>query len=126
METSFEVTYFDKCKLASAVPICWNVVTIWLEDVSMKNMLGSLAQFCSKVEVGSPPVLTCLADLLTARADVPSWERNRLNAGVPPFWNLTQSGHSTAQKAQQRARSISSDAGHFRMSRQCTRTRRHR
>jgi hypothetical protein len=51
--------YCDKCRLESAVPICWNVVTIWLDDVSMKNMLGSLAQFCSSVEVGSPPVSTC-------------------------------------------------------------------
>lgn len=29
------------------------VVAIWLEFVSMKNWLGSLAQFCSTVEVGS-------------------------------------------------------------------------
>ncbi len=35
-----------------------NVVTIWFAEVSRKNLLWSLAQFCSSVEVGSPPVLT--------------------------------------------------------------------
>jgi len=40
------------------VPIALNVVTIWLAEVSRKNLLGSVAQFCSSVEVGSPPVLT--------------------------------------------------------------------
>jgi hypothetical protein len=37
----------------SAVPIVVNVVAIWVELVSMKNLLWSLAQFCSTVEVGS-------------------------------------------------------------------------
>ncbi len=37
----------------SAVPIEVKVVAIWFELVSMKNLLGSLAQFCSTVDVGS-------------------------------------------------------------------------
>ena len=41
----------------SAVPIVLKVVAIWLELVSMKNLLRSLAQFCSTVEVGSAGVL---------------------------------------------------------------------
>src|SRR5216683_6439104 len=46
------------------VPIVLKVVMISLADVSRKNLLGSglpesLAQFCSSVEVGSLPVLTC-------------------------------------------------------------------
>ena len=43
----------------SAVPIWLNVPTICVEEVSRKNLLVSLAQFCNSVEVGSPPVLTC-------------------------------------------------------------------
>ena len=38
--------------------IVWNVVMISLADVNKKNLLESLAQFCSRVEVGSPPVST--------------------------------------------------------------------
>jgi len=41
----------------SAVPIVVKVVAIWFEFVSMKNLLRSLAQFCSTVEVGSAGVL---------------------------------------------------------------------
>ena len=41
-----------------AVPIVLNVVTIWVDDVRRKNLLESLAQFCSRVEVGSPAVFT--------------------------------------------------------------------
>jgi hypothetical protein len=37
----------------SAVPIVVKVVAIWFEFVSMKNLLKSLAQFLSTVEVGS-------------------------------------------------------------------------
>ena len=43
----------------SAVPIWLNVVGISVDDVSRKNLLESLAQLCSIVEVGSPPVFTC-------------------------------------------------------------------
>ena len=48
------------------MPICWKVVTIWLADVSRKNLSlsgylrGLPAQFCKSVEVGSPSVLTCM------------------------------------------------------------------
>ena len=51
--------YFATRRLESAVPICWNVPTIWVDDVSRKNLLASLAQFFSNVDVGSPSVLTC-------------------------------------------------------------------
>jgi hypothetical protein len=34
-----------------------NVVTIWVDDVSRKNLSDELAQVCSSEEVGSPPVL---------------------------------------------------------------------
>ena len=34
------------------------VVAIWLAVVSMKNLSVVLAQFFSRVEVGSPPVFT--------------------------------------------------------------------
>ena len=40
------------------VPIWLKVVTIWLAEVSRKNLLESLAQFCSRVEVGSLSVFT--------------------------------------------------------------------
>jgi hypothetical protein len=40
------------------VPIWLKVVTIWLAEVSRKKLAGFEAQFCSKVEVGSPPVFT--------------------------------------------------------------------
>src|SRR5918912_388526 len=40
------------------VPIWSKAVTIWVELVKRKNLLGSLAQFCRSVEVGSPLVLT--------------------------------------------------------------------
>ena len=46
-------------RLDRAVPIVLKVVINWFADVSRKNLLGSLAQFCSKVDVASPPVLTC-------------------------------------------------------------------
>jgi hypothetical protein len=46
-------------RLDKAVPICVKVATIWFAEVSKKNLLGSLAQFCNRVDVGSPPVLTC-------------------------------------------------------------------
>ena len=42
----------------SAVPICWKVVTISEDEVRRKNLVASVAQFCSSVEVGSPPVST--------------------------------------------------------------------
>ena len=45
--------------MGKAVPIWPNVVTICTDDVSRKNLLASLAQFFSSVDVGSPPVLTC-------------------------------------------------------------------
>ena len=38
-------------RLESAVPIWLKVVTIWVDEVSRKNLLLSLAQFCSSVEV---------------------------------------------------------------------------
>lgn len=34
------------------------VVTIWLAEVSRKNLSNELVQFRSSVEVGSPPVST--------------------------------------------------------------------
>jgi hypothetical protein len=40
------------------VPIWLKVVTIWLDEVSRKNLLESLAQFLSSVEVGEPSVFT--------------------------------------------------------------------
>ena len=40
-------------------PIELNVVTISPEFLSRKNLFESLAQFCSNVDVGSVPVLTC-------------------------------------------------------------------
>jgi hypothetical protein len=40
------------------VPIWAKVATIWLAEVSRKNLLESVAQFCSKVDVASPSVLT--------------------------------------------------------------------
>jgi len=42
-----------------AVPIWLKVDTIPVDEVSMKNLLASLAQFCRIAEVGSPSVLTC-------------------------------------------------------------------
>src|SRR5438128_2197109 len=56
--------YCEIRRLERFVPICWNVVTIWLADVSRKNLLesgylpGLPAQFFSSVDVASPPVLT--------------------------------------------------------------------
>src|SRR5262249_60153343 len=41
------------------VPIALNVVMISFADDRRKNLPGSVAQFCSNVEVGSLPVLTC-------------------------------------------------------------------
>src|SRR5262245_31126782 len=38
-------------RFESAVPICWKVVTICEDDVRRKNLLASLAQFCSSVDV---------------------------------------------------------------------------
>jgi len=38
------------------VPIALKVVTMAPAEVNMKNLVESLAQFCSKVEVGSPRV----------------------------------------------------------------------
>src|SRR5215813_13855964 len=52
------VSYIDRRRFWSAVPIWLNVVTIAPAVVSRKNFPGSLAQFCNKVEVASPPVLT--------------------------------------------------------------------
>ena len=49
-------------RFESAVPICENAVTIWVDEVSRKNLLASLAQFFSSVEVGSPAVLKAQAD----------------------------------------------------------------
>src|SRR5262249_16688748 len=46
------------CSFDRLVPISRKVVTIWLAEVSRKNLLASLAQFCSSVEVASPSVLT--------------------------------------------------------------------
>jgi hypothetical protein len=40
------------------VPIWLKVVTIWLDEVSRKNLLESLAQFLSSVDVGEPSVFT--------------------------------------------------------------------
>jgi hypothetical protein len=40
------------------VPIWLKVVTIWFDDVSRKNLSELLAQFCSRVDVGSPSVFT--------------------------------------------------------------------
>jgi AraC-like DNA-binding protein len=54
--------YFATCRLESEVPIYWNVVMIWLAEVSRKNLAesgylpGLPAQFCSSVEVASPSV----------------------------------------------------------------------
>ena len=59
--------YFEMRSCERLVPIALNVVTIWLAEVSRKNLLlsgylpGLPAQFCSKVEVGSPPVFTWIA-----------------------------------------------------------------
>jgi hypothetical protein len=53
--------YIESRRLDNAVPISLNVVTIWSAEVSRKNLLESLAQFCKSVEVGSLPVLTCTA-----------------------------------------------------------------
>ena len=58
--------YFAMCRCAMLVAMVWNVVMIWLADVSRKKYWlelasGGLAQFCSKVDVGSPPVSTCTA-----------------------------------------------------------------
>jgi hypothetical protein len=50
----------DYCAMRSCescVPICWNVVMIWFAVVSMTNLPVS-AQFCSRVDCGSPPVFT--------------------------------------------------------------------
>lgn len=52
------VCYFAMRSCESCVPICWNVVTIWFAVVSITNLDESVAQFCSSVETGSPPVLT--------------------------------------------------------------------
>jgi hypothetical protein len=52
------IAYCERCRFASSVPICWKVVTICDAEVNMKNLLESVAQFCSTVEVGSPSVLT--------------------------------------------------------------------
>ncbi len=41
------------------MPIDWKVVMIWEALVSRKKWLGSEAQPCRSVEVGSPPVSTC-------------------------------------------------------------------
>ena len=53
--------YIAKRSLDSEVPIWPNVVMICPALVSRKNLPASLAQFCSSVEVASPPVLTCTA-----------------------------------------------------------------
>jgi hypothetical protein len=50
--------YFEMRSCESCVPIWLNTVTIWLDEVSRKNLSDVLAQFCRSVEVGSPPVLT--------------------------------------------------------------------
>src|ERR1700691_3156581 len=47
------LAYRPTRSLLSAVPIELKVVTIWVEEVSMKNLFGLLAQFCSTVAVGS-------------------------------------------------------------------------
>ncbi len=51
--------YWEILRSDSSVPICWNVVTIWSEEVSRKNLSEDEAQSCSSVEVGSLVVLTC-------------------------------------------------------------------
>ncbi len=43
----------------SLVPIWLNTVLIWPDDVTVKKLLGVLAQFFSTCEVGSPSVFTC-------------------------------------------------------------------
>src|SRR5215204_1158370 len=53
-------TYFATRRWESPVAIWSNTVTISPDDVSRKNLLASLAQFFSIVEVGSPSVLTCM------------------------------------------------------------------
>ena len=53
--------YFAMRSCESCVPICWNVVMIWFAVVSITKREESVAQFCSKVESGSPPVLTWMA-----------------------------------------------------------------
>jgi hypothetical protein len=50
--------YCAMCSLDRLMPICWNALTIWFAEVSRKNLLESVAQVCSRLEVGSPPVLT--------------------------------------------------------------------
>ena len=56
--------YLATRSLVRLVPIVLKVVTISLAEVNRKNLLESgylpalPAQFCSRVEVGSPPVLT--------------------------------------------------------------------
>ena len=57
-EAGFAPCYFEMRSFERLVPIVLNVVTIWLDEVSRKNLLESLAQFCSSVEVGEPSVLT--------------------------------------------------------------------
>jgi hypothetical protein len=47
---------YSFCRLVPMVP---KVVTIWFDEVSRKNFVGSLAQVSSNAEVASPSVLTC-------------------------------------------------------------------
>src|SRR5262245_66447508 len=58
-KSAHSAPYLAMCSFEMVLPIVVNVVMIWLADVSRKNLLASVAQFCSSVEVGSPPVSTC-------------------------------------------------------------------
>lgn len=53
--------YFATRSLESEEPIELNTLSVWLAEVTRKNLAASLAQYCSTAEVGSPgePVLTC-------------------------------------------------------------------
>ena len=54
----FLALYLATRSLERLVPIWLNTVTIALADVSTNDLLVSVAQFLSMVEVGSLPVLT--------------------------------------------------------------------
>src|SRR5262249_54360503 len=41
----------DRCSCEMLVPMVPNVVTIWFDDVSRKNLSGLLAHCCSRLEV---------------------------------------------------------------------------
>ena len=50
--------YFATRSCVRLVPIALNVVLIALAEVSIQNLVESVAQFWSSVDVGSPPVFT--------------------------------------------------------------------